>query len=63
MSEIKRIDDVIYAPSPKVRYGVKIPESKASTTNQELSNAYKQIKSYEYEINRIKAISEPGTYV
>ena len=54
---------MLHAPPPKVRYGYKIPEVKASTTNQELSNAYKQIKAYEYQINKIRSLNNEGTFV
>lgn len=33
------------------------------TANQELENAYKQIRTYEYEINKLRSISGSGSYV
>ena len=63
MHEIKRIDSIMNAPPPKTRYGVQIPETSSGTMNQELTNAYKQIKVYEYEVNKVKCLKDSGTYV
>lgn len=40
------------------RYGLRIPEVNKKVADKELQNAYKMIKSYEYEISKKKKQDE-----
>lgn len=50
-------------PAEKTVYGNRLPEINSRATEQELQNAYKQIKTYEYEIKKLRTGSKEGTYV
>lgn len=63
MTQIQKVEKVLCDPAEKTVYGNRLPQISSKATDQQLQNAYKQIKTYEYEINKLRGTSKEGSYV